>query len=139
MCVCELRHVENSAQNINSHFMNYYKAETLMTNVCVKNKMSATQEVSHMPFPAHKPPSLPRKLNFYYYCFLAFFIAYYFCIPKQCSLIWYIFKLHINGSLPCFFFLCPAFLFGIMCLHESSMLLHWAEFLHFWMLSGIPS
>lgn len=27
-----------------------------MTNVCIKNKMSATQEVSHIPFPAHTPP-----------------------------------------------------------------------------------
>ena len=89
-----------------------------MTSVCIKNKMSATQEVSHMPFPAHKPPSLPRELNFYYYCFLVFFIAYYFCIPKQCSLILYIFKLHIMEACHIFSF-CVLLFYSALCVCVS--------------------
>ena len=75
-------HIEKSAQNINSHFMNYYKADTFMTTVYIKNKtLSAPQEVCHMPFPAHKRPSPPREPNSYYYCFRAYFYSLLFLYP----------------------------------------------------------
>lgn len=86
--------------------MNYYNVDTFITIVQITNETLWVPHESLISLPLfiNRPlhPKVTTSLTFIIY--LLFFIAHYFCISKQCSLILPIFELHINGSLPCILF-----------------------------------
>lgn len=120
-----------------STLMNYYKANTFMTTFQNKNKIFSVAHKSPICLFLFITPSLYPEVrtSLTFYCF---FIAYYFCVPKQWSLILSIFKLQINGSLSCIFFYA-FFFYSVLYICESFILLHLAKFLHFQLLLSIPS
>lgn len=92
-----------------------------MTIVQIKNKILSVPHESLTSLPLFIIPPLHPKgtasLTFII-IYLLFFIAHYFCIPKQRSWILPIFELHINGSLPCILF-CVLLFYSALYICES--------------------